>query len=273
MKRLFDGQLFRKERAAEQRYLPYCWHLTDRIISLNNGDLLTCFKIEGRTHECASDRELINWNRDLNNLVKSFANDNIELWSHEYHHQIDDYPQYHFADYFADYLDKYNQDLHASSDRFVNDLYLSVIYRRTADKTQQFLNRFEKSSPEELHDLQTAAIAGLEEISEQLLQGMASYGIEPLGVYYRNAKGETCRPLAMNETEVDAKPTPLLTGYHCYSSALELLYFLVNLEWSPVPVCSGKIGSYLMDNRVINSLWGDIIQLRAVDKNFYSTAI
>lgn len=269
MKRLFDGQLFRKERAAEQRYLPYCWHLTDHIISLNNGDLLACFKVEGRTHECASDRELVNWHRDLNNLVKSFASDNIELWSHEYHHQIHEYPQQAYKDYFADYLDKYNQDLHASSDLFVNDLYLSVIYRRTGDKTQQFLNRFEKSSEDELHDLQTAAIAGLQEICEQLLQGMASYGIEPLGIYYRNKQGETCRP----PSSVTADSTPSLTAYQCYSSALELLYFLVNLEWSLVPVCSGKIGSYIMDNRVINSLWGDLIQLRAIDKNFYTTAI
>ncbi|WP_241579060.1 VirB4 family type IV secretion/conjugal transfer ATPase [Rosenbergiella nectarea] len=268
--RIFDSGLFKKERAAEQRYLPYSWHLTDHIISLSNGDLLACFKIEGRTHECASDRELITWHRDLNNLVKSFANDNIELWTHEYHHPVEEYPQQRFDHFFADYLDQYNHDLHTASDRYVNDLYLSVIYRQPGDKTQKFLSRFEKSSPAELQDLQAAALAGMQEICGQIAEGMQAYGVEPLGIYYRTKRGEKYFPTASTETLPNDEPLPHL---HAYSSALELLYFLVNLEWSLVPVCSGKIGSFIMDNRVISSLWGDIIQLRAVDHNFYTTAI
>ncbi|HDS7398473.1 TPA: conjugal transfer protein TraB, partial [Escherichia coli] len=55
--------------------------------------------------------------------------------------------------------------------------------------------------------------------------------------------------------------------------ALEFLYFLANMEWAIVPVCRDRIREYIMDNRPVSSLWGDVVQIRTVDHNFYTTGI
>ena len=45
------------------------------------------------------------------------------------------------------------------------------------------------------------------------------------------------------------------------------------MEWAIVPVCRDRIREYIMDNRPVSSLWGDVVQIRTVDHNFYTTGI
>src|SRR5699024_6694075 len=49
--------------------------------------------------------------------------------------------------------------------------------------------------------------------------------------------------------------------------------FLANGEWGVVPVCRDQIRSYLMRNRPVSSIWGDVIQIRTIDHNFYTAAV
>ncbi|WP_407245662.1 hypothetical protein [Klebsiella pneumoniae] len=79
---LLKPKTFRDEPSVNEKYLQHSQHLDDYIISMRNGDLLAFFKVDGRTHDCASDRELITWNDDLNTLIKSFGTDHVEVWSH-----------------------------------------------------------------------------------------------------------------------------------------------------------------------------------------------
>ena len=70
-----------------------------------------------------------------------------------------------------------------------NDLYLTVVYNPVGDLTQKFLARFDRPSREQLDERQKQAIAALEDIATQLTGAMRSYGIEPLGLYYRDKNG------------------------------------------------------------------------------------
>ena len=134
---LLKPKTFRDEPSVNEKYLQHSQHLDDYIISMRNGDLLAFFKVDGRTHDCASDRELITWNDDLNTLIKSFGTDHVEVWSHEYHHQSKEYPDSEFTQFFPRYLDEYNRRLQTGSNQMVNDLYLTVLYRQIGDKTQK----------------------------------------------------------------------------------------------------------------------------------------
>ncbi|WP_249538769.1 hypothetical protein [Escherichia coli] len=91
---------YRKEPSVNKKYLPYSYHLNDYVISMENGDLMAFFKLDGRTHDCASDRELVTWHKDLNTLVKSFGTDHVELWTHEYHHEAKEYPDGEYDHFF-----------------------------------------------------------------------------------------------------------------------------------------------------------------------------
>ncbi|MFT8297973.1 hypothetical protein [Salmonella enterica] len=100
---------YRKEPSVNKKYLPYSYHLNDYVISMENGDLMAFFKLDGRTHDCASDRELVTWHKDLNTLVKSFGTDHVELWTHEYHHEAKEYPDGEYDHFFPAYVDQYNR--------------------------------------------------------------------------------------------------------------------------------------------------------------------
>ncbi|UOY77679.1 hypothetical protein MWN27_25825 (plasmid) [Escherichia coli] len=121
---------------------------------MENGDLMAFFKLDGRTHDCASDRELVTWHKDLNTLVKSFGTDHVELWTHEYHHEAKEYPDGEYDHFFPAYIDQYNRKLHGDSKQLINDLYLTVIYKQVGDKTQKFLAKFEKPTRDEIQQMQ-----------------------------------------------------------------------------------------------------------------------
>ncbi|HDD8537814.1 TPA: conjugal transfer protein TraB, partial [Escherichia coli] len=180
---------FRKEPSVNKKYLPYSYHLNDYVISMENGDLMAFFKLDGRTHDCASDRELVTWHKDLNTLVKSFGTDQVELWTHEYHHEAKEYPDGEYDQYFPAYVDQYNRKLHGDSKQLINDLYLTVIYKQVGDKTQKFLAKFEKPTRDQIQQMQNEALEGLEDVSEQILEAMKPYGIQQLGIYYRDKRG------------------------------------------------------------------------------------
>jgi type IV secretion system protein VirB4 len=105
---------------------------------MENGDLMAFFKLDGRTHDCASDRELVTWHKDLNTLVKSFGTDHVELWTHEYHHEAKEYPDGEYDHFFPAYVDQYNRKLHGDSKQLINDLYLTVIYKQVGIKHRSF---------------------------------------------------------------------------------------------------------------------------------------
>lgn len=119
--------------------------------------------------------------------------------------------------------------------------------------------------------MQAEAFTGMEEVCEQIMEGMKGYGIKRLGIYYRDKNGEEIALtdaeekqslLEVDEADIFDEPVMLNVAdtvpptAHAYSKALEFLYFLVNLEWSIVPVCRDRIGSYIMENRVVSSVWG-----------------
>ncbi len=69
-----------------------------------------------------------------------------------------------------------------------------------------------------------------------------------------------------------ALPVPVAQR-HVFSHALEWLGFLANGEWSSVPVCRGRINDYLMTNRPVSSLFGDVMQIRTIDRNIFMSAV
>ncbi|XDJ36613.1 MAG: hypothetical protein V3Q69_13825 (plasmid) [Burkholderia sp.] len=142
-------------------------------------------------------------------------------------------------------------------------------------------------SSSDLRDMQAKAIAAVEEIAGQLMDAMRPYGIERLGIYYRDRRGNVVASgedsdepdddtgdLLADTAPVDIRPAPVpQENQHAFSSALEWLGFLCNGEWNIVPVCRDRIRTYLMTNRVVSSMWGDVLQIRTPDRVFYTAAV
>nr|WP_011407155.1 VirB4 family type IV secretion/conjugal transfer ATPase [Escherichia coli]ABG33812.1 TraB [Escherichia coli] len=279
---------YRKEPSVNKKYLPYSYHLNDYVISMENGDLMAFFKLDGRTHDCASDRELVTWHKDLNTLVKSFGTDHVELWTHEYHHEAKEYPDGEYDHFFPAYIDQYNRKLHGDSKQLINDLYLTVIYKQVGDKTQKFLAKFEKPTRDEIQQMQNEALEGLEDISEQILEAMKPYGFSSwVSIIVTNAVLKFLRLIkknvknllkSMNQTFLTK---PLLSN----ATSLNLRRLtLIQKRWSSFissqiwngPSCLFAVivsVSTSWTTALLAPCGGDVVQIRTVDHNFYTTGI
>lgn len=285
-----------KNEPDVSEWVPYSYHVTDHIISTPNGCLLTVFKLAGRTHECASERDLWNWYRDLNQTLKSIGKETIEFWSHTHHRFVDSYPSAEFPSAFARQFDGAYRQRFEDGPLMVNDLYLTVLYNPLGDPGQKFFSMFERTSAEDLRARQDEGISHLEEAAELLLASLKSYSIEQLGIYYRDKTGlivET-KPHVDLELEIDGVddeegdilddedfvPAPTHevvqtpdSHMHAYSTALEWLGFLLNGEHNPVPLGRERISEYLGTTRLVSSVYGDLMQIRSENEVRYTAGV
>ena len=275
--------------------IPFCHHVTDHIVSMDNGELVTTFRIEGRTHLSASDDELIKWVNDLSLRLKQVGTEHVDFWIHM-HHKILKSPDFSGGGgYFAQRLQEKYAQRFENSPLMANDYYLSIVYNPVGDATQKALAAVEKMTPQERVEQRRESIAALEDIASQLEAGMQPYRPVRLGVYYMDAQGNIEAPGAAShvapepaegdedEDEDDlfaelAKAEPEdgqapVGKMHAYSSALEFYGFLINGEWEKMPVCRGMAKHYLPANRVVSSPWGDVMQVRSEERSFFMAGI
>lgn len=282
------ARIYRGEQAASQ-YIPYRSHVTEQIISTTNGEYVTSFRLQGRTDSTASDEELIRWVVDLNHLLKQVGNENVSFWTHLHHKQVDAYHRAEFKTTFAQMLDDNYAGQFERTPTMANDLYLSVVYNPVGDATQRFLSKMEKMTAEDLRQHQKEAIEALDDIASQIENSMSRYGIERLGVYYRDENGNvvqeaTGQDLDAGDDDVEGdlladetfkQPTSQKTigRQYAYSQPMELFSFLINGEWEPVLVGRKRIAEVLQRNRTVSSNFGDVIQIRSEDRVFHTAGI
>lgn len=293
-----DILAFRKEPVGK-KYIPYAFHVTDQVISTINGEYITIYHLEGRPHDTASDLELIKWHSDMNHMIRSIGNEHVRFWSHLHHREVPGMQAGQFDLAFAKLFDEQYRGSFAKKPMMVNDLYFSVIYSPVGDAMQKAFSKLDSPTREQLDDAQAEALESLEEVCSQVDGYMASYGAKRLGIYYRDANGEELQEVEDlaeyeelaglesgalevdpdEDEDLDPDNEPLhLVGKKtqrrlAYSSALEWLSFLVNGERTPVPVCRGRIRSYLQHHRPVSSMWGDVIQIRGLDSVQYTAAV
>ncbi len=283
---------YRKEPSAV-KYLPYSYHVTDHIVSTVANEYLMTFRVRGRSHECASEWELINWRRDLNQLWKTVGNEHVKFWTHLHHHSTDRYPESEFASTFARELDRKYRKRFDDVPLMTNDWYLTVVYNPVGDLAQKFLARFERPTHDDLMEIQAEAIASLEDIASQLSGSMRAYGIETLGVYYRDERGNRVEAPELDDAEEEAddpddiladddqtfaseaplRLVPPPSRQFAYSSTLEFLGFLANDEWRPVPITRERARESMLFNRTVSSMFGDVMQSRRIDADKYIAGV
>lgn len=279
-----------KSEPAIQRFLPYSYHLTDHILSTTDGEYLMVFRVPGRAFDCSSRGDRLQWRNDMNHLIRSVGSQHVKFWSHLHHHATDEFTRAEFPMTFPRELDRKYFAMFNDRPMMVNDMYLTIVYNPIGDLTQKFLSKFDKPTRAQLDDLQQEAIASLNDIAFQVCGQMKPYGIEKLGIYYRDDEGRCIEQHAADaedDDDMDEDEREELEGVYvppvaaetdkddayAYSSLLEWLAFLVNGEKRPMPVTRSRAREYLAFNRPISSLFGDVIQVRGEDKDRYVSGI
>jgi type IV secretion system protein VirB4 len=220
-------------------FIPYSHHVTENIISTKNAEYLSVWKIGGRSHQSASEADVFNWVRDLNNLLRGIATEHIALWSHVIRRRVFEYPDGEFENIFCKKIDEKYRQSFTGYNLMVNDLYLTVIFRPVVDKVLSFFAKGERQSIEQKKINQDKCIKLLEDINRTIGQSLKYYDTELLGIYEKH-------------------------GF-TFSSALEFLGLLINGESHPVPVFRNRFCNYLADNRPFFSKWGEVGEIRTTN--------
>lgn len=217
----FAGALKSELEAAA--FIPYSSHVNENTIKLVNGDFLQVIKLQGAAHESADIEDINNWHSQLNGIMRNIASPKVALWSHVVRREFNEYPDGDFSPGFChDFNEKYRSKM-VSGRMLVNELYLSIIYRPQTVKAAGFFAIFNTKSQKEIEEEQLDNIDAINEISGAVMSGLFRYEPEMLGCYKHNNV--------------------------MFSEALEFLAYLVNGEWSKLPLPRADIKDVLTTSR------------------------
>ncbi|MGF6609224.1 type IV secretion system protein VirB4 [Paraburkholderia sp. WSM4175] len=210
--------------------IPYSTHVTDQVISTREGDYLRIWKLAGIAFEATDPVDILVRHDGFNQLVRGLPGGHVALWSHRLRRCVSD----HFA---TPYGNRFCQELatryyagFAGYRMMANELYLTLVYRPNRTKLGRVFSRAARRTPDDIRRDQHEALKAMDELAAQLESGLKPYDPVALGAY--------------------RKPGPYTRRPRRYSSALELLGYLINAVWEPQPVPSGSIREALPTSRL-----------------------
>jgi type IV secretion system protein VirB4 len=210
--------------------IPYSTHVTDRIIKTRDGDYLLIWKLAGIAFEAADPADILVRHDGFNQLVRALPGGHVALWSHRLRRRVSD----HFA---TPYGNRFCQELatryyasFAGYRMMANELYLTLVYRPHRTKVGRVFSRAARRTREDIRRNQQEALKVMDELAAQVESSLKPYDPVALGVY--------------------RKLSPNMKRSRRFSSALELLGYLVNGVWESEPVPAGPIREALPTSRL-----------------------
>lgn len=212
----------KKEKELSE-FIPYTSHITENIVKTENDDYILTLRLQGAAHESADISQLNSWHEQINGFLRNIASEHIAIWSHIVRRQYDRYPAGNFPNEFAHKLNEKYKEAMLSKKLFINELYVSLIYRQSPNKTASIISKFVPKTKKNLMDEQEHAINELEEAAETAITALDRYEPTKLGFYTH--KG------------------------NLFSEPLQLFSFLIDGDWRRFPAPKANIKEILATNR------------------------
>jgi len=207
---------------SARAFIPYESHLTRNIIRLDSEHLLFILKLQGAAHESADEGTQNTWHDSFCQYLRAIASENVAVWSHVIRRPLGDYPEGDFREEsFEAHLNQKYRAMLESEQTLVNELFVSILYRRPRAE-QPIFRRLQKQESLE-HDLKED-IGIIEDLMVQTLDALDRYEPRLLGTYTTH-KGIMA------------------------SEVLEFLAYLIDGEWKTVSLPRGPIRDTLSHSR------------------------
>ena len=219
------GSLAKKEGRVGD-HLPYLAHANDVTLALNDGMLMQVILLDGFPFETADTDELNYRQAVRDTMLRSVGNARIALYHHILRRRTTVDLAASFEDPFSRWLDQRWRRRIGEKKLYVNDLFLTVIYRPSIGKVG-VLDRLGDRARRLSRDARLARerdIRTLDGVREGLLASLKPYGPRTLGRY--DGPGGRC------------------------SEPLEFLSLLLNGELNPVIEPSGPAAHHLPYKRL-----------------------
>ncbi|EJF78997.1 VirB4 family type IV secretion/conjugal transfer ATPase [Bartonella doshiae] len=233
-----------KRETLPEDYIPYIRHVNKHVIALNSRCLMTVIAVEGINFDTADTDYLNSLHNQLNTLLKNIADERVALYSHIIRRRETIYPNSRFSSSFAATLDaKYKKKM-VSQELYRNDLFISLLWNPASDKTEKLASFFQRltTAKKTQSEPDMEAIRKIEELSQDLIQGLESYEARLLSTYeHENI---------------------------LFSEQSEFLHQLVGGRRERIPLTFGTIASTIYSDRVI--FGKEIIEIRHENKERFA---
>lgn len=216
-----------KRESLPEEYIPYIRHVNQHVIALNSRCLMTVMAVEGVNFDTADINHLNSLHNQLNTLLRNIADERVALYSHIIRRRETIYPESRFFSSFAATLDEKYKKKMVSQELYRNDLFVSLLWNPTSGKTEQLASFFQRltKAKKTQSEPDMEAIRKIEELSQDLIQGLESYEARLLSVYAHEGI--------------------------LFSEQSEFLHQLVGGRRERIPLTFGTIASTIYSDRVI----------------------
>ncbi|RTM10862.1 MAG: VirB4 family type IV secretion/conjugal transfer ATPase [Hyphomicrobiales bacterium] len=186
---------FGRERRRERpiaTHVPYMRHLSDTVIGLESGAVLSVIKLDGLFFQTEDQAELNMRASVQNTLIRALGSSRYSLWSTVIRRQVRPGFGGAFSDPFCDLLNTRYMAALREKRMFANELYLTIVRAgmRGPLGTAEALSRlFDRSARPELRQQRThERISELEEVVGNVTRELQKYGALALGISYRDGE-------------------------------------------------------------------------------------
>lgn len=227
-------------------FIPQRAHLSSDTIITKDGDLQRTWRITGTSFETADADTVLTLKEQLNTLIRSIASSKISLWQHTCQRKTTARLDSEFTNEFCREFDTVYMASMNSESMMLTELYLTLVYRPTPNRTMRTLVRAGRRRAAEVLDEQQQALTALDRIARQVESGLEQYKLETLRTY-------------IDENHAQC------------SEALSFLNYLICGKWQKVRVPDGPLHEYL------GNAWlhvgTETIEIRTPNQTRYAQAI
>ena len=182
------GRVAHNERPMAA-HIPYLRHISDTVIGLENGAIMSVIKLDGLFFQTEDQAELNMRSEVQNTIIRALGSSRFSIWSTVIRRQVEPELGGDFDNPFCSQLnERYMQQLRHKR-MFTNEIYLSVVRTslRGALGLSDIINRtFTRSGGKAAQDQQTREmVTELEELVANMVRELQKYSARPLGITYR----------------------------------------------------------------------------------------
>lgn len=217
------GRYGAKERSMA-RHLPYMRHVSDTVIALKNGAMISVIKLEGLFFQTEDQAELNMRSVVQNTLIRALGSSRYALWSTVIRREIKTELDGDFEDDFCATMNRRYMAQLQRKRMFANELYLTIVRSRTKGVlgAGELVKHLVTSAKSYAQPQGQAELLEFEELVARIVQDLQKYNARPLGVDYRsttlqpdgehNGRGDDRKQVMPDRLEPYSEPSAFLNS-------------------------------------------------------------
>lgn len=177
-------------------HIPYMRHVSDTVIGLENGTLISVIKLNGLFFQTEDQAELNMRSVVQNTMIRALGSSRYSLWSTVIRREVETEIGGSFDSSFCEILNDRYMDQLRKKRMFTNEIYLTIVRSgmKGALGLGDSLKRiFERSNKEARAQATREDVTDLEELVGNIVKELHKYGAKPLGITYRKKSDDTAK--------------------------------------------------------------------------------